>query len=202
MEKIRAIIFDWGGVLIEDPAPGLAEFCANAIDVSVDKFKLAYSIYMDDFLTGRISEQDFWLNITKHLSVPMPKDNCIWGKAFASAYVPRKELFSMAHQYRKAGLKIALLSNTEKPAVKFFKKQNYDIFDVTVFSCMEGIQKPQKEIYRLTLDRLGTSAGQTLFIDDRQDYIVGAKQTGLYTILFNSVEQLKKELVQCGLNVV
>ncbi|MFH1370925.1 MAG: HAD family phosphatase [Planctomycetota bacterium] len=202
MEKIRAIIFDWGGVLAEDPAPGLVSYCAKALGVSVDEYKLAYDIFMDDFQTGRVTEQQFWLNMTSRIGVPMPKDNCLWGEAFAAIYVPRKELFSLAIDLRKAGYKIALLSNTEKPAVELFQRHNYDVFDVTVFSCLEGTKKPQREIYELALDRLDTSAKQTLFIDDRQDYIDGAKQAGLETILFKNVEQLKKDLAGFALNVV
>jgi putative hydrolase of the HAD superfamily len=157
---------------------------------------------MDDFQTGRVTERQFWLNMTSRLNVPMPKDNCLWSNAFAAIYVPRMELFSLAGRLRKQGCKIALLSNTEKPAVEFFHRQNYDVFDVTVFSCLEGTKKPQREIYERTLARLRTPAGQTLFIDDRQDYIEGAKQVGLETILFKDVNQLKKDLAGFALNVV
>jgi HAD superfamily hydrolase (TIGR01509 family) len=82
------------------------------------------------------------------------------------------------------------------------RKQNYDAFDVSVFSCLEGVAKPERKIYELTLDRLATPAGQTLFIDDRQDFIDGAQRVGLQTILFKNVEQLKKNLAGFALNVV
>jgi putative hydrolase of the HAD superfamily len=213
MEKIRAIIFDWGSVLIEDPAPGLVRYCAKALGVSKDQYKRAYSICMDDFQTGRVTEQQFWANMTGRLNArlgktsrrsraPMPKVDSLWGDAFAAVYVPRTDLFTMAVQLRAQGCKIALLSNTEKPAVEFFHKQKYDAFDVEVFSCVEGIKKPQREIYELTLTRLGTSAEQTLFIDDREDYIGGAKRAGIKTILFKDVGRLKKDLAKFSLNVV
>ncbi|MCJ7729357.1 MAG: HAD-IA family hydrolase, partial [Sedimentisphaerales bacterium] len=102
----------------------------------------------------------------------------------------------------KAGCKTAILSNTEKPVVEFFPKQTYDAFDVVVLSCLEGVSKPQRKIYEITLDRLGTSAEQTLFIDDRQDYIDGAKLVGIKTILFKDVVRLKKDLARFSLNVV
>ena len=191
MGKIQAIIFDWGGVLIEDPAPGLVRYCAKALGVSEEKYNNAYGICMDDFQTGKVTEKQFWLDMTSRLRVPMPKVNSLWGEAFAAVYVPRAELFSLAARLRRRGYKIALLSNTEKPAVEFFKEQKYDLFDATVFSCLEGVKKPQKEIYERTITRLEIPARQTLFVDDRQDYIDAAKQAGLQTILFKSVEQLK-----------
>jgi epoxide hydrolase-like predicted phosphatase len=205
MEKIRAIIFDWGGVLIEDPAPGLVKYCAKALGVGEDEYKRAYNICMDDFQTGRVTEQQFWANMTSRLNArlgktsersraPMPKVDSLWGDAFAAVYVPRTDLFTMAIQLRAQGCKIALLSNTEKPAVEFFREQKYDAFDAAVFSCVEGTKKPERKIYEITLDRLGTSAGQTLFIDDRQDYIDGARQAGIKTILFKDIGRLKKDL--------
>jgi putative hydrolase of the HAD superfamily len=194
MGKIQAIIFDWGGVLIEDPAPGLVKYCAKALGVNEDKYRYAYRICMDDFQTGRVNEQQFWMNMTNQLNVPMPESKSLWGNAFASVYIPRPELFSWAAQLRKTGFKTAILSNTEKPSVDFFNKQNYDMFDVQVFSCLEGIRKPQMEIYKLTLNRLGVSSAQTLFIDDKPDYIAGAERVGINTILFKNIDQLKKNL--------
>jgi epoxide hydrolase-like predicted phosphatase len=205
MGKIQAIIFDWGGVLIEDPAPALFKYCANALGVSEEHYLIAFNICLNDFQTGRVTEQQFWMNMTDHLNarlgeasrrsrVPMPKAKSLWSDAFAAAYVPRREIFALAARLRKAGCKIAILSNTEKPAVELIHKQKYDVFDVEVFSCLEGTAKPGRKIYEIALDRLGTPANQTLFIDDRQDFIDGAKQAGLQTILFKDVKQLKTDL--------
>jgi putative hydrolase of the HAD superfamily len=202
MENIQAIIFDWGGVLIEDPAPGLVKYCAKALGIGEEKYRQAYRICMDDFQTGRITEQQFWMTMSNRLDTPMPQVASLWGDAFAAVYIPRPELFLWAAQFRKTGLKIAILSNTEKPAVEFFHKQKYAFFDAEVFSCLEGIRKPQKEIYELTLTRLGVFPGQTLFIDDKPDLIDGAKRLGINTILFKNVDQLKKDLAKLSLNVV
>jgi putative hydrolase of the HAD superfamily len=196
MEKIKAVIFDWGGVLIEDPVPGMVKYCAGILGVGEDKYKQAYRICMDDFQLGRVSERQFWMNMTNILRVPMPKARSLWGEAFAAAYVPRMDLFSLATRLRRRECKIAILSNTEPPSVNFFKKQKYDMFYATVFSCIEGLKKPQKEIYELALARLGTPAGRTLFVDNRREYIDGAQWAGLKTILFKGVNQFKKELIK------
>ncbi len=194
MEKINAVIFDWGGVLIEDPAPALFKYCANALGVSVERYVITFDICINDFQTGAVSEKQFWMNMTKRLNVPMPKMNSLWTEAFIAAYKPRQEMFSLASRLRKAGCKTAILSNTEMPVVEIINKQRYDAFDITVLSCLEGTAKPGRKIYDLALNRLGVSAGQVLFIDDKPENIDGAKQAGLQTILFKSVNQLKKEL--------
>ncbi|MGD0572829.1 MAG: HAD family phosphatase [Sedimentisphaerales bacterium] len=202
MEKINAVIFDWGGVLIEDPAPALFKYCANALGVGEEQYIIAFDICVNDFQTGAITEKQFWMNMTERLNVPIPKANSLWTEAFIAAYKPRQEMFSLASRLRRAGCKTAILSNTEMPVVEIINKQKYDAFDVTVLSCLEGTAKPGRKIYDLTLDRLGIPAGQTLFIDDKPENIDGAKQVGLQTILFRNTENFKKDIAGFLPNIV
>jgi putative hydrolase of the HAD superfamily len=202
MEKINAVIFDWGGVLIDDPAPALFKYCAKALGVSEEQYVIAFDICINDFQTGAVTEQQFWMNMTKRLKSPMPKADSLWTEAFMAAYRPRQEMFSLASRLRKAGCKTAILSNTEKPVVEIINKQKYDAFDVTVLSCLEGTAKPERKIYDLTLYRLGIPARQALFIDDKQENIDGAKQAGLQTILFKSTEKFKKDIAGFFPNIV
>jgi putative hydrolase of the HAD superfamily len=202
MEKINAVIFDWGGVLIEDPAPALFKYCANVFGVSKEQYVITFDICINDFQTGTVTEQQFWMNMTKRLKAPMPKTDSLWTEAFLAAYRPRPEMFSLASRLRKAGCKTAILSNTEKPVVEIINKQKYDAFDVTVLSCLEGTAKPERKIYDLTLDRLGIPAKQALFIDDKQENIDGAKKAGLQTILFENTCDFKKDIARLFPNLV
>jgi putative hydrolase of the HAD superfamily len=202
MEKINAVIFDWGGVLIEDPAPALFKYCANAFGVSVEQYVAAFDICILDFQTGVVTEKQFWTNMAKRLNTPAPKMNSLWTEAFMAAYKPRQEMFSLASRLRKAGCKTAILSNTEMPVVEIINKQKYDAFDVTVLSCLEGTAKPGRKIYDLTLNRLGIQARQALFIDDKPENIEGAKQAGLQTIFFKIIENFKKDIARLFPNIV
>lgn len=202
MEKINAVIFDWGGVLIEDPAPALFKYCAKAFGVNVEQYVAAFDICINDFQTGAVTEKQFWANMAKHLSVPMPKKDSLWTEAFIAAYKPRQEMFSLAGRLRKTGCKTAILSNTEMPVVQIINKQKYDSFDVTVLSCLEGMAKPGREIYDFTLNRLGVSARQALFIDDKPENVDGAKRAGLQTIFFETIEKFKKDIADLFPNIV
>ena len=118
------------------------------------------------------------------------------------AYKPRQEMVTLVSNLRKAGCKTAIISNTEMPVVKIIDKQICDYMDVTVLSCLEGTAKPGRKIYDLTLDRLGIPANQTLFIDDKPENIEGAKQAGLQTILFKTIEKFKKDIAGFFPNIV
>jgi epoxide hydrolase-like predicted phosphatase len=85
--------------------------------------------------------------------------------------------------------------------MNYFREKGYRIFDVTVFSCIEGIRKPEKGIYEITLIRLGVKPKEAIFIDDKRDNVNGAEKIGINTILFESPEQLKKELSSFSVKV-
>ena len=200
MEAIESVIFDWGGVLIDDPAPGLMQYCAQALAVSKEDYIKAHSKFAGDFEKNLINEDTFWEMICGELGVSKPKVPSLWADAFKSAYVPREDMFTVAARLRKNGYKTALLSNTEVAAMQYFYQLQYNMFDVLVFSCVEGTRKPEKKIYELTIQRLGSRPGQSVFIDDKPEYINGAKEAGLNTILSRNVEQVKNELAGLFIN--
>ena len=95
---------------------------------------------------------------------------------------------------KKIGYKTALLSNTEAPAMAYFYELDYQMFDELIFSCAVKTRKPEAKIYELTLDRLNVKPSEAIFIDDRSDYIEGALEVGINTILFESPSETKKKL--------
>lgn len=200
MEIIKSVIFDWGGVLIEDPAPSLMQYCAKALQVTKENFIKAHSKFADDFQKGLICEETFRERICSELKVPKPKANSLWAEAFKAAYRTRADMFAMAASLRANGYKTAVLSNTEVPAMEYFHQLRYDMFDVLVFSCAEGVKKPDRKIYELTLKKLGSEAQQSVFIDDKPEYINGAKEVGINTVLFQSMDQVKNELARLFIN--
>ena len=199
MAVIKAVIFDWGGVMVDDPAPGYVRYCAKALGVDEASFQRAYQLFGDDFQTNNVTEQQFWQNMTEYLNVPMPKQESLWGDAFKAIYREKPEMFKLAATLRQNGCKTALLSNTEMPVVGFYDSFKYDMFDVVVFSCIEGVRKPDRRIYEIVLQKLGTAADRTIFVDDRPDFIEGAEKVGLKTITFTSPPEIIAPLRHFGL---
>lgn len=201
LKQIKAVIFDWGGVLIDDPGPGLMEYCANRLNVTVDKFIISFDKFMEEFQTNSVSECKFWELMCKDLNVEKPSQASLWKEAFISVYTPKDEMFALVDSLRAKGYKTAILSNTEIPALDFFIEQRYNCFDVQVFSCKEGKRKPDKEIYEITVQKLNCPPEQTIFIDDKPPMVEGAKKANLNAIHFQSIAQVKNELIGYGLDI-
>ena len=198
--KINSIIFDWGGVLIDDPGPPMIEYCYGVLGVSEEVYNEAVGKVISDFRTGHIEEATFWQRVCAELNVAVPEHRSLWGEAFDSVYRPKPEMFALAKGLVNRGYSVALLSNTEMPCVDYFHKQGYDFFDVLIFSCLEGTKKPQREIYELALARLKCPPQQSVFIDDRPNCVKGAVAAGLNTIQSESPEQAMRELGGFGIN--
>ena len=196
MEQIESVIFDWGGVLIDDPRPALLRYCAAAFGMSVEDYAKIHDRFLDDFEKGLLSEEAFWENICRELNRPKPKQDSLWADAFRSAYSPRADVFALARKLHNEGYKTALLSNTEAPAMRYFHQLNYGMFDQLIFSCAHGTLKPEKKIYEVTVRKLSSEPHHSVLIDDKLEYINGAKEVGLNAILFKSIDQVKDELAR------
>lgn len=201
MERIKSVIFDWGGVLIEDPAPGLMQYCAQALNVSKEEYTKAHRKFSTDFQKNLIGEDTFWDRICRELKVRRPAVPSLWTQAFKAAYVPREEMFILATGLNKNGYKTAVISNTEVPAMQYFYRLRYDMFDAAVFSCAEGIIKPNSKIFEIALKKLDCTPEQSVFIDDNVEFTEAAKKSGLYSILFESTKQIRNELNEIGVKL-
>jgi putative hydrolase of the HAD superfamily len=201
MGRIESVIFDWGGVLIDDPAPGLMQYCADALGVPRGDYERAHGQFAAEFQKGLIAEEDFWARLCGALRVARPDVPSLWGEAFRSVYSPREEVFSMVVSVRQRGFKTGFLSNTEAAARRYFLELGYDMFDVAVFSCAEGMMKPERRIYEIAVERLGSRPEAAVLIDDRPDYIGGARAAGLNTILFGDLRQVREELARLSVSV-
>ena len=198
---IKAVIFDWGGVLLYNPSIGPKDYNAKKLGIEVNRFKKEYALLEPDYQKGKIKEVDLWKKICDKFKVSLPKLKSLTLEAIGKTYKTNEQVIKIAKSLKKQGYKIGYLSNTEIPALDFFKKQNYDFLDVSVFSCLEGYIKPEKEIYEITLKKLDVKPEEAIFIDDREIHIEGAKKLGINTILFTNAENLTKELQIFGISI-
>lgn len=93
------------------------------------------------------------------------------------------------HTLRRAGFRLGIITNTHETTAEkldWFAAVGIDpIWDVFVNSCETGFVKPEPEIYRLALDRLGLRPDQAIFVGHSAKEIAGARAVGLATAAFN-----------------
>lgn len=198
MERIEAVLFDWGGVVIDNPGPGLMAHCAAALGVSVDDYIRAHERHGEPIQTGQIDEVEFWRRVCADLDRPAPTIASLWGEAFRAVYSPRQAVLDLAGRLQRAGTRTALLSNTEPAAVTLFDELSYDVFDAGIFSCVVGVAKPDRHIYQIAAGKLRAGPAQCVFIDDKQVFVDGAEAVGMKGILYEDFEQVCRALRDLG----
>jgi len=198
---IEAIIFDWGGVLIDDPTELMVNFSASKLHVDNQKLYQATKKYISLLQTGMLDENAYWRAVCDDLGVEFSYDGSLWSDAFGVAFNPKDDVFSLIETLKNNGYKIGYISNTEVPSMSHFHSYKSDLFDAVVFSCLAGIVKPDKSIYLKCTDLLKIAPENSVFIDDLQMNVDGANDAGLHGILFESPRQIMSALTDMGINL-
>lgn len=97
---------------------------------------------------------------------------------------------------KAAGYRVLVLSNFPETA----HRHCMDALDFLphtdggILSYQEHVIKPDPAIYRLLAERYGLQFSHCVFVDDKEENLVPARELGMKTIQFRNYEQGKKEL--------
>jgi putative hydrolase of the HAD superfamily len=190
---LRAILFDYGGVLrgdnredweIVDAASGLPPGSLWAAWHDIPEYRQSRE--------GAIDGSVFRAAIHRTL-IPIAGDAARAEAAMAAlearlAGMPPfdADMRALVDRLRAGGrLKLGLLSNANRGWTERFRQRGVaDPFDDVVVSGDVGVAKPDPAIFRLAADRLDVPPAACLMIDDQPQHLRGAASTGMRTHLF------------------
>jgi len=196
--NIKAVIFDWGGVLMEEPTERILTYLAKKFDVDLESLRKRVEPHLDRMQSGDGVEDRVWRMVGRKLNYQVSELKAIWFEALEKTYLPYPEVIELAKRLRKE-YKTGLLSNTEDAGVKMIKQQGLEEnFDKTVYSCVVGLIKPDEKIYQIMLKKLGVKAEEAVFIDDKEINIEGAKKVGMKGLVFLNYQKLVQDLKLLG----
>jgi len=191
---IKAIVFDFGGVIVNNTGDLTRRNFAEAYGVSIEVVNKAIGELVEDYQIGKINDDEFEEKFAKKVGKQIPKNAVdLWTKNYWDrGHIT--ENVELVKELRAKGFKVVCLSNTIPPHVRCKRHEDVEIFDVVVLSCEVGMRKPDKEIYDYTLEKLGVGKEECVFIDDSEGFVNAAKKNGYKIILYESPEQLRTEL--------
>jgi putative hydrolase of the HAD superfamily len=189
---IRAVIFDFGGVLCFHPTDEQIARAAAACGLSATEFLNAFWSNRIPHDAGQVDPKSYWNSVAATAGIRM--DDALLARMmqadidFWSRYDRR--VISWATALRAEGLRIGILSNLPRPLGNHLRADSEFIghFDQVTFSCELGVIKPQAAIYEDAIRGLGVPPEQALFLDDRQDNVDGARAVGMNAELYASWE--------------
>jgi putative hydrolase of the HAD superfamily len=198
--QLKAIIFDYGGVLCFHPPEQQVRELAALCRVGYDNFLTGYWSQRAIYDRGDIERDDYWRRIGEpegQVYTVSEIDEFSRGDVQLWVHVDRR-MMEWARQVRASGLRTALLSNLPQPLGEHFRDELglTDRFDHYTFSYELRAAKPEAAIYRHALDGLGVEAGEALFLDDRLENVEGARAIGMRAIHFETPAKLKLQLAE------
>lgn len=104
---------------------------------------------------------------------------------FASACVLFPDAMPTLEALRSAGFKLGLITNgsVRMQSRKLEHLGLVPMFDAIVISAAEGVHKPDPEIFRRALERLGVDAAHACYVGNHPDVdVAGAKAAGLMAV--------------------
>lgn len=188
---VRAVVFDIGGVLEITPDRGVARrwearlgLPAGGLDERMRDAWAGGSIgtVTEDAVQRAIRER---LGLDEELLAAFTAD--LWCEYLGT---PNTELIEYARRLRPR-YRTGILSNSfvgarerEQAAYGF-----EDLVDEIVYSHEAGMSKPDPRIYALACARLGVRPDQTVFLDDTDRCVAGARRAGLLAICYRDNAQ-------------
>lgn len=200
---IRSVVFDYGMVLTGSPDPGAYAELLRITELNPEKLETYYWTDRHAYDEGKLSGLEFWQKIVQDAGLTLPpaaiEELNLWD---ARMWTTKNDaMLHWQRQLKARGMKTAILSNMGDSVLANIEREFKWIseFDVLVWSYQLRIAKPDPAIYRHVLKELGTSPGETLFIDDKQVNIDAARAMGMMGIVFSNVNQLRADLIAQGL---
>lgn len=200
--NIKAIIFDFGGVLLDwDPRYLYRRYFPNQPE-AMDQFLSEINFF--EWNAQQDKGRTFAEGIA-HISAQFPQH-----AALIQAYFDRWEesirgpisgSVEILRRLKRKGYPLYGLSNwsAETYPRAHQKYAFFDMFDGILLSGAVKLNKPDPAIFKLLLDQVGYKASECLLIDDSQTNIRAANALGFVTIHFTTPQQLRSELQMLGL---
>lgn len=187
---IRAIVFDWAGVL-----------ATEAFWIWSRKNEVDMTPIMEVDMkvnAGEMPHEEFVALVAK---VSGKTSAEVWAGVKAEMIL-NADLIALIRELKKK-YKIGLLSNFTAPWLREVLDENklWDLFDEHIISSEHGIVKPDTKIFKKMLLMLDMPAGEVVFADDRDVNVNAAKKLGLRPFLFTDVAQFTKDLKSVGVSV-
>ena len=201
---IRNVVFDVGNVLVPwDPAgieaTGLGKarveadgfvppLRGNPVWLAVNRGELS----LDEAKAVYVAEQGF---------TPQEID-ALWEALFA-AFPLITDTRVMMDELKAAGYRLFAITDNVHEIVAQLKRDYdfFDLFEVAAVSAELGFLKPDPRIYRWLLETGGIEAGESVFLDDVERNVEGAKAVGMGACVFTTAAKAREDLRALGVSI-
>jgi putative hydrolase of the HAD superfamily len=204
--RITTVISDFGGVLT---TPLVQSFAAVQDETGIPFEQLGGAMAaiqqkdgkhpLFELETGKLTEADFLRKLGDELEPMLGHRPALhrFREIYFDALHPNEPMIELMREAKGSGFRMGLLTNNVREWEPLWRRMLPvdEIFEVVVDSGFVGCRKPDREIYDLTLERMGgLAAERCLFIDDTDVNCDAARDLGMSAVHYQHNEQAIQEI--------
>lgn len=201
---IDVVVFDMDGVIRHWTGEAMREFEeAHGLEPgTVGAVAFSAPLY-EDSMTGRLTAEEWAARIGERIAETHPGvdvDACstMW---LATEWRVDEEVVAIARALQAAGQRIAVFSNASTRLEQDMSSMGVaDLFHHVANSSRIGLAKPDTAAFDHVADELGGPPERLLFVDDREDNVVGAIEAGWHAVQMRDADSLGDVLRRLGVH--
>jgi epoxide hydrolase-like predicted phosphatase len=189
---IKAVVFDFGGVYTMSPFTALDEWHAErGLDAAVglravfgpydqDTDHPWHQVERGELAIAAAAEQIKAIAAEEGLEIDLfDMFSAMGGSGI------RQDVVDLTLRLRDEGYRTALITNNVAEFADGWRAMIpvEDLFELVVDSSQVGMRKPNPQIFTSTLEQLGVSAEEAVFLDDAPGNVAAARALGMHAIL-------------------
>ena len=189
--SIKAVIFDFGGVLIRTEDHTGRRKWGDRLGLEMEQLVTAvFESEASELATvGKVPAEQVWTDFARQYGL-----NDKEGHEFYEDFWSGDELDTRLVDYLQSlrpRYKTAILSNAWLNAREWFTEIHGlgDAVEEIIISAEEGVAKPDARIYQIAADRLGVQLDEAVFVDDMLANVEAARAAGMRGVHFQSTDQ-------------
>jgi putative hydrolase of the HAD superfamily len=205
-----AVVFDFFGTLTpvspDQVWAGNARRLAEALGVPADAMRVALDESFPERITGALGDVRQTLRVLAGRLGAQPSEDRldeasrVRREVQESMFVLRPEALPVIRQLRAADLKIGLLSDcTSELPDAWPRLPLAALVDAPVFSCVEGMRKPEPRLFRTVAANLRAEPAECLYVGDGGGReLTGASDVGMRAVLLAGQDWLAHRSTEVG----
>jgi putative hydrolase of the HAD superfamily len=193
---IRAVFFDIGGVLENNPRTAWQAKWAERLGLQLSRFSGELAPIWSDGSIGAITLEDVEHRAAAALGLDAPGVAELMEDAWAEYLGTLNEPLAGYFEGLRPRYMTGMITNSFVGA-REREREAYDLesmSDVIVYSHETGCTKPDPRIYGFACQRLCVTPPNAVFLDDVQANVDGARALGMHAIKFENNDQAIAEL--------
>lgn len=182
----KAVVFDWGGVLMRTEDYGPRHAWDNRLGLSAGSVEaVIHGIpAWEQVQRGELDVHPYWLAVAHELNLSAEALQDLRNDFYSGDRL-EPNLISLIRTMRQRGIRVGLLSNNSRLLLGEMKSLGVNhLFDAIVISAQIGVMKPHPRAYLTILEQLAVQPHDAIMVDDATANIQGAQAVGMSALQF------------------